>query len=398
MDRTKIVESIKILAGKNTENMVQNDFLLTWEKNNAELDAVFEVARILRGMRDNNISPKVFDSGLAVSLFRDNSTRTRFSFSSACNLLGLTVQDLDEGKSQVAHGETVRETANMISFLADVIGIRDDMYLGAGNAYMKEVAQSVQQGYEEKVLPVRPTLVNLQCDIDHPTQTMSDALHLINTFGGLDKLKGKKIAMTWAYSPSYGKPLSVPQGVIGLMTRFGMDVSFVYPEGYNVMDEVVSVAKKNALESGGNFEIAGSMEEAFADADIVYPKSWAPYAVMEQRTDLLRAGDKTGLKDLEKQCLENNKKFVSWECNRDLMNLTKGGKALYMHCLPADITGVSCEQGEVSAEVFDQYRVPQYIQAGYKPYVIAAMIFLSKFKNPADKLMEVLNRETKRIF
>lgn len=398
MDITKILESIKILAEKDTDNMFLNDFFLTWEKKDAELAAVFEVAQILRAMRDNNISPKVFDSGLAVSLFRDNSTRTRFSFSSACNLLGLTVQDLDEGKSQVAHGETVRETANMISFLADVIGIRDDMYLGAGHAYMKEVAQSVQQGYEENVLPGRPTLVNLQCDIDHPTQTMSDALHLINTFGGLDKLKGKKIAMTWAYSPSYGKPLSVPQGIIGLMTRFGMDVSFAYPEGYNVMDEVVDVAKENAKKSGGNFEIAGSMEDAFVNADIVYPKSWAPYAVMEQRTELLRAGDETGLKDLEKQCLENNKKFVSWECTRDLMNLTKKGKALYMHCLPADITGVSCEQGEVSADVFDQYRVPQYIQAGYKPYVIAAMIFLSKFKNPADKLMEVLNRETKRVF
>ena len=398
MSKLKIIESIKTLATKNIDNMYLNDFLLTWEKSDDELAAVFEVARILRGMRDNNISPKVFDSGLAVSLFRDNSTRTRFSFSSACNLLGLTVQDLDEGKSQVAHGETVRETANMISFLADVIGIRDDMYLGAGNAYMKEVAQSVQQGYEEKVLPQRPTLVNLQCDIDHPTQSMSDALHLINTFGGLDKLRGKKIAMTWAYSPSYGKPLSVPQGVIGLMTRFGMDVSFAYPEGYNVMDEVVDIAKKNAEASNGNFEIAGSMEEAFAGADIVYPKSWAPYAVMEQRTDLLRAGDEKGLENLEKQCLENNSKYDSWECTRDLMNTTKDGKALYMHCLPADITDVSCKQGEVSADVFDQYRVPQYIQAGYKPYVIAAMIFLSKFKNPADKLMEVLNRDTRRIY
>ncbi|MCP3874593.1 MAG: knotted carbamoyltransferase YgeW [Desulfobacteraceae bacterium] len=389
---------IKHLSKTKTDKLFLNDFLLTWEKEKSELLAVFQVAQILRGMRDNNISPKVFDSGLAVSLFRDNSTRTRFSFSSACNLLGLNVQDLDEGKSQIAHGETVRETANMVSFLSDIIGIRDDMYLGAGNTYMKEVAQSVQQGFEEKVLPCRPTLVNLQCDIDHPTQTMSDALHLINWFGGIDKLKGKKIAMTWAYSPSYGKPLSVPQGIIGLMTRFGMDVSFAYPEGYNVMEDVVSVAKKNAAQSKGSFEIAGSMEEAFADADIVYPKSWAPYAVMEKRTDLLRNGDDAGLKDLEKQCLENNKKFISWECTRDLMNTTKNGKALYMHCLPADITGVSCNQGEVSADVFDQYRVPQYIQAGYKPYVIAAMIFLSKFENPSGKLMEVFNRGTNRIF
>ncbi len=76
-----------------------------------------------------------------ISVFRDNSTRTRFSYASALNLLGLAQQDLDEGKSQIAHGETVRETANMISFCADAIGIRDDMYLGAGNAYMREVAK-----------------------------------------------------------------------------------------------------------------------------------------------------------------------------------------------------------------------------------------------------------------
>ena len=100
------------------------------------IEAVFTVADALRYMRENNISTKVFESGLGISLFRDNSTRTRFSFASACNLLGLEVQDLDEGKSQVAHGETVRETANMISFMADVIGIRDDMYIGKGNKYI----------------------------------------------------------------------------------------------------------------------------------------------------------------------------------------------------------------------------------------------------------------------
>ncbi len=115
------------------ENMYNGDFFLTWEKNDDEIAAVFTVADALRHLRENNISTKIFDSGLGISLFRDNSTRTRFSFASACNLLGLEVQDLDEGKSQIAHGETVRETANMVSFMADVIGIRDDMYIGKGN-------------------------------------------------------------------------------------------------------------------------------------------------------------------------------------------------------------------------------------------------------------------------
>ena len=122
--------------------MYNNDFFLTWEKTDDELKALFTVADALRNLRERNISTKIFDSGLGISLFRDNSTRTRFSFASACNLLGLEVQDLDEGKSQIAHGETVRETANMISFMADVIGIRDDMYIGKGNAYMHAVSEA----------------------------------------------------------------------------------------------------------------------------------------------------------------------------------------------------------------------------------------------------------------
>jgi len=397
MDRIGLQELIRELATLNYKKMYNNDFLLTWEKSMDEIGATFTVAEILRGMREQNISSRVFDSGLAVSLFRDNSTRTRFSFSSACNLLGLEVQDLDEGKSQIAHGETVRETANMISFMADVIGIRDDMYIGKGNTYMRKVAESVQAGFDEGVLEQRPTLVNLQCDIDHPTQSMSDMLHIINYFGGIENLAGKKIAMSWAYSPSYGKPLSVPQGVIGLMTRFGMDVVLAHPEGYEVMPEVEEVAARQAEESGGSFHKTGSMAEAFADADIVYPKSWAPFAAMEKRTDLYGQGDFDGIKALEQELLAENKKHMDWTCTEELMAATHNGSALYMHCLPADITGVSCENGEVEASVFDRYRVEQYKEASYKPYIIAAMIFLARIKNPADVLQRLVDQGRQRI-
>ena len=391
-------ELVKEIKGLKTDKMYLNDFFLTWEKSDDELKAVWDVADALRNLRERNISTKVFDSGLGISLFRDNSTRTRFSFASACNLLGLEVQDLDEGKSQVAHGETVRETANMISFMADIIGIRDDMYIGKGNAYMHEVADSVEAGHKDGVLEQRPTLVNLQCDIDHPTQCMADALHVIHEMGGIENLKGKKLAMTWAYSPSYGKPLSVPQGVIGLFTRLGMEVVLAHPEGYDVMKDVVDVAEKNAKESGGSFKVTNDMKEAFKDADIVYPKSWAPFAAMEKRTNLYGEGDTEGIKALEKELLAQNAQHKDWACTEEMMKLTKGGKALYMHCLPADITGVSCKEGEVDATVFDRYRDPLYKEASYKPYVIAAMILLEKFKDPA-KVLEKLEAEgQKRIF
>ena len=378
-------------------NMVNSDFLLTWDKTFDELKAVFAVADILRQMRVSNLSPRIFDSGLAVSIFRDNSTRTRFSFASASNMLGLTVQDLDEVKSQIAHGETVRETASMISFMADVIGIRDDMYIGKGNQYMREVASYLDEACRDGVLEQRPTLVNLQCDIDHPTQVMADMNHLIEHFGGLEQLKGKKIAMTWAYSPSYGKPLSVPQGVIGLMTRFGMEVSLAHPEGYDLLADVDVIAAKNAAASGGKFTKTHSMAEAFADADIVYPKSWAPYAAMEKRTELYGQRNFEGIKALEKELLSQNARHQDWECTEDMMRLTKGGQALYMHCLPADISGVSCLQGEVAASVFDRYRVPLYREAGHKPYIIAAMMLLSKVRDPVKTLAARISAGQRRF-
>ena len=384
---SKTFELARQLERLHINNMYKNDFYWTWDKTDEELAAVFAVADALRDLRERNKSARVFDSGLGISIFRDNSTRTRFSFASACNLLGLEEQVLDEKVSQIAHGETVRETANMVSFMADVIGIRDDMFIGEGHKYQKTFMDALEEGYRDGILEQRPTLVNLQCDVDHPTQCMADMAHVIHHFGGVENLKGKKVAMTWAYSPSYGKPLSVPQGVIGLFTRFGMDVTLAHPEGYEVMPEIEEIARKNAAATGGGFRKCNSMREAFADADIVYPKSWAPFAAMEERTKLYQAGDKAGIDALEKKLLAQNAEHKDWACTEEMMKLTKNGSALYLHCLPADITWLSCEIGEVDNSVFDRYRVPLYKQASFKPYIIAAMIFLARVKDPVGTLM-----------
>lgn len=387
-----LLKEIGALPGE----LFQKDFLLTWEKSVDELKKIVAVAEALRWLRRRHISSRCFESGLAVSIFRDQSTRTRFSFFSAANLLGLGVQDLDEGRSQIAHGETVRETANMIAFFSEFIGIRDDIFLGAGHAYMQEVARALDDGFRSGVLEQRPNVINLQSDVDHPTQSMADLMHLKHHFGSLEALRGKKLAMSWAYSPSYGKPLSVPQGIIGLMPRFGMEVVLAHPEGYQLIPETVELAGRLAAESGGGFQVVHSMEEAFTGADVVYPKSWAPYAVMQQRTALLKKNDSPGLKELEKECLARNAEFRNWECTEKRMKLTKGGSALYMHCLPADISGVSCLSGEVAASVFERYRIPTYVEAGFKPYVIAAVMLASRFEDPVKVLRAIKRRASRR--
>ena len=191
----------------------------------------------------------------------------------------------------------------------------------------------------------------------------------------------------------------MPQGVIGLFTRFGMDVTLAHPEGYEVMPEVEAVARANAEKSGGSFRKCNSMAEAFKDADIVYPKSWAPFAAMQERTELYGAGDMEGVKRLEKELLAHNAKFKDWECDEKMMSLTKDGKALYLHCLPADISGLSCPEGEVDDSVFDRYLVPLYKQASFKPYIIAAMIFLAQVKDPVKALMALdASNDKRKIF
>jgi len=373
------------------------DFLLTWEHSLAAIRSILLMAECLQTLHGAGRSLRVFDTGLAVSIFRDQSTRTRFSFASAAGALGLTPADLDEAKSQIAHGETVRETAVMISFLAEAIGIRDDLFLGEGNRYMREVAAALQEGYDQGVLPQRPAVINLQCDIDHPTQTLADLLHLERHFGGLDKLRGRKFVISWAYSPSYGKPLSVPQGLIGLLSRFGMDMTLAYPEGYDLLPEVVELARKQATAAGGAFCVNHDIAEAFDGAEIVYPKSWAPMRVARRRTELSQKSDRTGLQALEKECLEENARHKSWQCDEALMKRTAAGSAFYMHCLPADISGVSCPQGEVSREVFERYRLEIYREASWKPYVIAALIFLTRVPDPRASLERLAEAAAPRI-
>jgi knotted carbamoyltransferase YgeW len=377
--------------------LYNSDFLLTWEHDVATISRVLKVAFELERLARAGVATRAFDSGLGISIFRDNSTRTRYAFRSGCNLLGLMTEELNESTSQIAHGETVRETATMLGFLTEVVGIRDDMFLGEGDRYQREVASALEESHREGVLMQRPAVINLQSDLDHPTQSLADLAHLATVFGGLDQLRGKKLAMSWAYSPSYGKPLSVPQAIITLMTRFGMDVVLAHPPGYDLVDETMSTARRFAAESGGSFAVTDSMADAFAGADVVYPKSWAPVAVMRERTRILRAGETDKLKDLEREALATNARHRDWECNDAMMCATNGGAAHYLHCLPADVTDVSCAAGEVSKTVFEKARLDTYREASHKPFVVAALILLTRFAEPEALLKRwAVERRPKR--
>ena len=263
-------------------------------------------------------------------LFFDKSTRTRNAFEAGATQLGAHAHFIDVSLSQIAHGETARDTGIILGNMGHAIAIRHDLILNEGNAYMRAVAAATE-------VPV----INMQCDVDHPTQTLADLMTIRERFG--DDLRGLKIAVTWAYSPSYAKPLSVPQGLITLMTRWGMNVTLAHPPGYRLIDRTIEAAKTNAAESGGAFQIADSMDEAFADADVVYPKSWGVYDLMLEKQGVRSAEE---FERIEQRCLEMNARHKDWICDAKRMKLARPG-AIYMHCLPAD------RGAEVTDEVID---------------------------------------------
>ncbi|MCK4871241.1 MAG: ornithine carbamoyltransferase [Phycisphaerales bacterium] len=255
----------------------------------------------------------------AYLLFFDKSTRTRNAFEAGMTQLGGHAHFLDVALTQISHGETAADTGRILGAMGHGICVRHDLVLGEGNRYMREMAEATD-------VPI----INMQCDVDHPTQTLADIFTMRERFG--KDVSGLKIAVTWAYAPSYAKPLSVPQGLITLMTRFGMHVTLAHPPGYDLIGRTLDDAKNNARATGGSFEIVDDMDAAFAGADIVYPKSWGVHELMLERQ---LATTQAAIDENQRACLAMNDKHKGWICDERRMALAKK-EAVYMHCLPAD--------------------------------------------------------------
>jgi len=358
--------------------LLGRSLLLTQDWSDGELAALAAVARRFEALDRAGKRAALLPDQLAYALFFDNSTRTKSAWAGAAARLGMHPVIVDGGSTQVAHGETAAETGAMLGMNAHALGVRHDLILGEGHRFMREIKAGIDGWLEATGDRRKVPVVNLQCDVDHPTQTMADLLWLQQRFP--EGLAGKKIAVSWAYSPSYAKPLSVPQGLITLFTRQGAHVALAHPEGYNLMDGCVEAAQKNARASGGSLELANSMDEAFAGAHAVYPKSWGPYDLMTERVAANRAGDKERMADIERRALERNGRHRDWICDERSMALTAGGDALYLHCLPADIGA------EVSPGVMARHAVNVAREANWKLYVIMALLAVAKVPDLADRL------------
>lgn len=317
------------------------DYIETVDFSEQEIELLLDTSAELKEKFKNSISHKLLPDKTIFLFFFDKSTRTRNSFEAGITQLGGHAHFIEASSSQVAHGESPKDMGIILSGYGHGIAIRHDLVPGEGNTYMREVAEHAE-------VPV----INMQCDVDHPCQTLADLMTIREILG--PDLRGRKIAVSWAYAPSYAKPMSVPQGLITLMTRFGMDVTLAHPPEYKLMDKCLSKAKELAEKSGSNFQIVDNMDAAFEDADIVYPKSW-------------------GIEELfhkPEEALEIGKKYKDWICDENRMKRAKG-EAIYMHCLPAD------RGNEVTDAIIDGPRSVVYQEAENRLHTCKAIMSLT---------------------
>jgi N-acetylornithine carbamoyltransferase len=317
------------------------DYIETVDFSEEEIELLLDTSTELKEKFKNGISHKLLPDKTIFLFFFDKSTRTRNSFEAGITQLGGHAHFIEAGSSQVAHGESPKDMGIILSGYGHGIAIRHDLVPGEGNTYIREVAEHAE-------VPV----INMQCDVDHPCQTLADLMTIREIFG--PDLRGRKIAVSWAYAPSYAKPMSVPQGLITLMTRFGMDVTLAHPPEYKLMDKCLSKAKELAEKSGSNFQIVDNMDAAFEDADIVYPKSWGIEELFHKPEKSLKIG----------------KKYKDWICDKSKMKLAKG-EAIYMHCLPAD------RGNEVTDAVIDGPQSVVYQEAENRLHTCKAIMSLT---------------------
>jgi ornithine carbamoyltransferase len=321
----------KVLAGR--------DYIETIDWTIEELDEVIAVSRELKEQRRRGEPHHLLPDKTVYLLFLDKSTRTRNAFETGIAQLGGHGIFLDADKTQIAHGESPKDMGIILSRYGEGLAIRHDLVPYEGNAWMREVARWAD-------IPV----INLQCDIDHPTQTIADLMTLREHRG--EDLRGLRVAVTWAFAPSYARPLSVPQGLVTLLPRFGIDVTLAHPPGWDLMPESMEKAQRACEEGGGSLSLTDSMEDAFRDADVVYPKSWGRLGAFS---------DQEAAKATE---------YVGWIADAEKMELTKRD-SLYMHCLPAD------RGKEVTDEVIDGPHSVVYDEAENRMHTGKALMALT---------------------
>jgi N-acetylornithine carbamoyltransferase len=329
-----------------TKSLKGRDFIALSDFTKEEIETVLDTAFELKLERARGVAHHLLQDKTLFLLFYNRSLRTRNSFECGIMQLGGHGNYLDSntvytpaaaGAEKAFVTERLDDVANVLARYGEGIAIRifgDPVgwHHGQGNAYMRAFAEASD-------VPV----INMEDDMYHPCQGIADLMTMKEKLGSLE---GKKIVISWAYSPSRKKPVSVPHSLMAGTTLFGAHVVFAHPKGFELDPAQIAHAKDNVARYGGSFEETDDMRAAFADADVVYPKSWPS---LEYLPPVVKEPDWAG----QDRLFDAHK---DWICDDDLMRLTHRD-SIYMHCLP-------CDRGyEVTDSVIDGPHSVVYDQA-----------------------------------
>ncbi|HYN89738.1 MAG TPA: ornithine carbamoyltransferase [Ardenticatenaceae bacterium] len=315
------------------------DLITEQEWTKEEVDTLLDVAFKLKRDRAMGVSHPILRDKTLAMLFFFSSTRTRASFEAGMAQLGGHAAFIESTTTQISHGDTAKEIGEILGRYYDGIAIRQCDW-NFGNKYIREVAEAS-----------RVPVLNMQDDVYHPFQILADMMTIMEKLGDP---RGKTINVSWAYASSYQKPLSVPQSLILLATRYGMNVRLTYPSEFKLMPEIVEQARENARRSGGSFEELNDFDAGFRGADVVYPKSWGSWLTTEDNEESARIG----------------RKYSDWIADTRRMQFATEDCG-YMHCLPAD------RNIEVTDEVIDGPQSWVYDEAENRLHVQKAAMVLT---------------------
>jgi len=312
------------------------DLISTKDWTKEELDIVLKVAGELKSRYYAHEPTPLLQYKTFMMLFFNTSTRTRQSFETAMTQLGGHAQFLTPETMRISleekpgAGESLKDTAKVIERYGDGLGVRllEDKveYYGQGTAYMYKMAEYIK-------IPV----INMASDVYHPCQAITDIYTMQEKLGSI---LGKKLVVTWAYSPWVRSWGSVQECLI-LAARYGMRVTLAHPKGYDLDENILQLAEKYAKESGGAFEIVHDMDQALEEADVVFPRNWMSpkrYEIGKEKEITLA------------------QKFKDWKyTKRRQQELAKRGYLL--HCMPIDrgneVDDELCDDPELSM-IYDQ--------------------------------------------
>lgn len=306
-------------------------FLSLKDFSKEEILQIISLAQTIKSQYQNNIPTPLMSQKILAMIFEKNSTRTRVSFESGIYQLGGMGLFLSSNDIQLSRGEPIKDTARVISSMVDMIMIRTFEH-----SRLEEFAHY-------SCVPV----INGLSDSYHPIQLMADYLTMLECGIGGD---GKKPVVAYI-----GDGNNMAHSWLMLASKLGFDLRIATPKGYEVDDEILSLAQSFAQQSGSQIYITHQPQDAIHQCNVVTTDTWISMGQESEK---------------EKRI----KDFQGFEVNSKLINLAQKD-AIFLHCLPA------YRGYEVSEDVIEGKQSRVFLEAQNRLHAQKGiMVFLHQYK------------------